>query len=278
MMIAREFDARRGLVIPICLFAACLSLIRPSRAQPTSPAVPNATAQMSAYEIVSVKPSKPGCDVMSFQSPPGRLMIHCYDLQRLLFVAYNIRLEAKIPGMPGWGYSIPFDIDAKADETTTDAMNRFTEGKQRIQTQRMIQEILADRFKLRVHTETRERPVYDLVIAKRGFKLKPTQMGDQPDGNYSWGSGRIQVRGGPIASLVYCLSEGLADRIVIDKTGLTGNYEINLTWTPDDQQGTPDAGPTLFTAIEEQLGLKLIPSKGPVDTFVVDHAEKPTEN
>jgi uncharacterized protein (TIGR03435 family) len=77
---------------------------------------------------------------------------------------------------------------------------------------------------------------------------------------------------------VYCLSEGLVDRTVIDKTGLTGNYDIDLKWTPDDQQGTPDAGPTLFTALEEQLSLKLVPSKDPVDTFVVDHAEKPTEN
>jgi uncharacterized protein (TIGR03435 family) len=70
----------------------------------------------------------------------------------------------------------------------------------------------------------------------------------------------------------------LVGRIVVDKTGLSGNYDIELKWTPDDQQGTPDAGPTLFTALEEQLGLKLVPAKGPVDTFVVDHVEKPSEN
>ncbi len=278
MRIVREIDVRRSLVIAMCLFTACLSLVTPSRGQPNSPAVPNATAQMPAYEVISVKPSKPGCNVTSFHSPPGRLMIRCYQLLRLLFVAYTISLDARIPGMPSWGDSALFDIDAKADEATSDAMNRLTEREQSIQTQRMIRAILADRFKLRVHTETRERPVYNLVIAKRGFKLTPTQQGDQPGGYYSWGSGRIQVRGGPIASLVYCLSEGLVDRTVIDKTGLTGNYDIDLKWTPDDQQGTPDAGPTLFTALEEQLSLKLVPSKGPVDTFVVDHAEKPTEN
>jgi uncharacterized protein (TIGR03435 family) len=77
---------------------------------------------------------------------------------------------------------------------------------------------------------------------------------------------------------VYCLSEGLADRTVVDKTGLTANYDIDLHWTPDDQESTPDAGPTLFTALEEQLGLKLVPSKGPVDKFVIDHVEKPSEN
>jgi uncharacterized protein (TIGR03435 family) len=215
---------------------------------------------------------------MSLNSPPGRLTIRCYQLRRLLFIAYSIRLDAAIPGMPRWGDSVPFDIDAKADETTTDAMNKLTQREQGNQTQLMLKAILVDRFKLRVHTETREAPVYNLVIAKSGLKLKPTHEGDQPGGYYSWGSGHIQVRGGPIASLVYCLSEGLADRTVVDKTGLTANYDIDLHWTPDDQESTPDAGPTLFTALEEQLGLKLVPSKGPVDKFVIDHVEKPSEN
>jgi uncharacterized protein (TIGR03435 family) len=87
----------------------------------------------------------------------------------------------------------------------------------------------------------------------------------------------IQIRTGPIATFVFALSDNLS-RTVVDKTGLTGNFDIDLKWTPDDQQGTPDAGPTLFTALEEQLGLKLVPAKGPVDTFVVDHVERPTEN
>ena len=85
------------------------------------------------------------------------------------------------------------------------------------------------------------------------------------------------MRTGPVRSLVFALSD-LLSRNVVDTTGLTGNYDIDLKWTPDDQQGTPDAGPTLFTALEEQLGLKLVPAKGPVDTFIVDHVERPTEN
>ena len=85
------------------------------------------------------------------------------------------------------------------------------------------------------------------------------------------------MRTGPIGSLVFVLSDVLS-RNVVDKTGLTGNYDFDLKWTRDDQQGTPDAGPTLFTALEEQPGLKLVSAKGPVDTFVVDHVERPTEN
>jgi uncharacterized protein (TIGR03435 family) len=85
------------------------------------------------------------------------------------------------------------------------------------------------------------------------------------------------VQGGPIAKLVTALSDTLG-RTVVDQTGLAGNYDIELKWTPDEQQGTPDAGPTIFTALEEQLGLRVKPDKGPVRVFVVDHAERPTEN
>lgn len=215
---------------------------------------------------------------MSFRSPPGRLTIRCYQLRRLLFTAYSVKLDTTIPGMPKWGDSASFDIEAKADEATTEAMKKLPETEQRNQTQLMLKTLLADRFKLTVHTETREGPVYNLVVAKSGFKLKRTREGEEPGGYYSWSSGRIRVRRGPIASLVYCLSEGLAGRPVVDKTGLTGSYDIDFTWTPDDQQGTDNAGPTLFTALEEQLGLKLVPSKGPVEIFVIDHVEQPSPN
>jgi uncharacterized protein (TIGR03435 family) len=91
--------------------------------------------------------------------------------------------------------------------------------------------------------------------------------------------GEMILHGMSIADLARSLSmSNEAGRAVVDKTGLTGNYEIDLKWTPDDQQGTPDAGSTLFTALEEQLGLKLEPAKGPVDTLVIDHVEKPSEN
>jgi bla regulator protein blaR1 len=215
---------------------------------------------------------------MSFSAPPGRLTIRCYQLRRLLFAAYSIRLSSSIPGMPSWGNSARFDIDAKADDATTETMGKLSAKELSNQVQQMLKVLLADRFQLRVHTETRQRPVYNLVIAKSGFKLTPTSPSDQPGGKSSWGNGEIEVRNGPIASLVFCLSEGIAGRNVIDKTGLTGNYDIDLKWTPDDQQGEPDTGPTLLTALEEQLGLKLVPSRGPIDTFVIDRVEKPSEN
>ncbi len=257
----------------VCLFSAASAL-----AQAVSSAPATSPAKSPAYEVISIRLSKPNCEVMSFHSPPGRLTIQCYPLRRLLFGAYSIKLDVPMPGMPAWADSALFDVEAKADDETTEAMKNLSERELYDQTQLMLRTLLADRFRLRVHTEMREGPVYNLVIAKSGFKLRSTGVGGEPDGYYEWGDGLIKVRKGPIASLVWCLSNGLADRTVIDETGLTGKYDIDLKWTPDDQQGTPDAGPTLFTALEEQLGLKLVPAKGPVDVFVVDHVEKPTEN
>ncbi len=213
---------------------------------------------------------------MSFAAPPGRLTIRCYQLRRLLFIAYSIRLDPTIRGMPSWGDSAHFDIDAKADDATTEAMKKLSEKEQSNQAQQMLRALLADRFRLKAHTETRQGPIYNLVAAKSGFKLKPTHEGEQPGGYYSCGSGRILIREGPISSFVFCLSDGIAGRTVIDKTGLAGNYDIDLKWTPDDQQSADDAGPSLFTALEEQLGLKLESAKGPVDVFVIDYVEKPS--
>jgi uncharacterized protein (TIGR03435 family) len=115
-----------------------------------------------------------------------------------------------------------------------------------------------------------------LVVAKGGFKLKEAPASEAGHGS-SWGSGRIDVRDGLIGNLVFCLSDVLG-RVVVDKTGIAGKYEIALKWTPDEQQGTADAGPSIFTALQEQLGLKLESTKGPVDIIVVDHVEKPSDN
>jgi len=169
----------------------------------------------------------------------------------------------------------------------------------------MRQALLADRFKLTLHKEIRELPVYSLVIAKNGSKLRVSKPGDTYEAGLKTASGNIvgphmmlmQLGGGQIGGqgvllevLVKQLSSQLG-RVVQDKTGLTGNYDFNLRWAPDsartpaggEQQGSDAAtsefyGPSLFTALEEQLGLKLESQKGPVEILVVDHVEMPTEN
>ena len=172
----------------------------------------------------------------------------------------------------------------------------------------MMQAILEDRFKLRIHRETRQGPVYELALGKGSPKLKPLQDGScalvlagHPLPPLASGQhyckrvvnprGAVDIEGGTLSDLVALLGMAL-DRPVIDKTGITNYFEIHLKFSPDDSAPsppsttdpgspatvtTPDA-PGIFQAIQEQLGLKLVPAKGPVDLLVIDHIERPTEN
>jgi uncharacterized protein (TIGR03435 family) len=229
-----------------------------------------------AYEVVSVKPSQPDCS-LSFLMKPDGFVTRCNTVWGLLFNAYEVQsLHDHPPGLPAWADSSQFDIEAKNDGDTTAAMQKLSDKEREELNKQMLQALLADRFKLRVHYEMRTQSIYQLVIAKSGARLKEWPAGEKPRG-ISWGSDRIRVQGAGVDKLSFCLSDAVS-RKVVDKTGLNGNYDISLKWTPDDQQATPNAGPTLFTALEEQLGLKLEPAKGPVDTLVVDHVEKPSEN
>jgi uncharacterized protein (TIGR03435 family) len=166
------------------------------------------------------------------------------------------------------------------------AMKKLPDAEQSHQHQLMMQSLLADRFQLRVHHATKMLPVYDLVVAKGGLKLKETAE----DENSGWSKGRGSYSGHRISTddLVFILSNEVG-RIIVDKTGLAGKYDIALKWTPDEMAASAgqqanasppaaDAPPSIFTALEEQLGLKLESAKGPVDTIVVDHVEKPSEN
>jgi uncharacterized protein (TIGR03435 family) len=268
---------RQSAATSMILLAADLALAAAAHGQAKPEMANTITPNQPAFEVVSVKVSKAGCDNMIVNSPPGRFSAHCTTLMGLLFNAYpTVKPSVPIPGLPGWANSERFDVDAKADDETAAAMQNLSREEQWKQTQIMLQAALADRFRLRAHNEAREGPIYELVAAKGGFKLKEAPASEHSRGN-SWGHDHIQVRTGPISGFVFALSDVLS-RNVVDKTRLSGNYDIDLKWTPDEQQGTPDAGPTIFTALEEQLGLKLVPAKGPVDTFVVDHVERPAEN
>jgi uncharacterized protein (TIGR03435 family) len=130
----------------------------------------------------------------------------------------------------------------------------------------MLQTLLAERFKLAMHSETRELPVYALVVGKSGPKIQEVTEGI---GTMTTGRGRLNCRL-PIAAFARYLSPTLG-RTVLDRTGLTGAFEIKLEWAPDDES----SGPSIFAAVQEQLGLKLESAKGPVEILVIEHAEKP---
>lgn len=260
-------------------FAVAGALAATTWGQASAPASQGLQANRAAFEVASVRPAKSDCSFTTYGGPPGRYIALCTTLWGLIYNAYDVRsVHDYPPGLPAWADNDRFDVDAKANDDTVAAIKKLSNKEQEQLTRDMLQSLLADRFQLRVHYESKVRPDYELVLAKGGTKLKPLPPGQKP----GWGKsvhGEFILRNKSIAEFANFLSfSNLVGRTVVDKTSLIGNYDIDLKWTPDDQQGTPDAGPTLFTAFEEQLGLKLEPAKGPVDTLVVDHVEKPSEN
>jgi len=128
---------------------------------------------------------------------------------------------------------------------------------------------------LKYHIEKRELPVYELAIAKHGPKMKMSAPGES--GSSMMSPGKLTAHQFLAISLAGTLS-GVVGRVVIDKTGLTGVYDVDLTWAWHDEPGSGDNGPSIFTALQEQLGLKLEPAKAPIDVVVIDHIERPSEN
>ncbi|HEY5055574.1 MAG TPA: TIGR03435 family protein, partial [Acidobacteriaceae bacterium] len=194
-------------------------------------------------------------------------------LKLLIEFAYDVKDEL-IFGLSGPVSDARFDVTAKVIAPGGGAPPKLSDA----QLAAMIIPLLADRFHLKAHLEPKTLPVYDLIVAKGGPKLKLT---DKPVIG-SWNiSGEntdkvLTIESASMADLAAILSDQ-ANRQVIDKTGLTGVSDVTLKWSDDvaATQGGPDVI-SIFTAIEEQLGLKLQPSKGPVDTLVIDHAEMPT--
>jgi uncharacterized protein (TIGR03435 family) len=189
--------------------------------------------------------------------------------------------ETRISGGPGWIRAAKFDVDAKSDPAIDSQLKALDSAPAREMKQHMLQVLLADRFALKVHQETRELPIYALVVAKGGPRFQASTINGTTIRN---GNAYITVTGSDhtVALLAEQLSQTLG-RVVVDKTGLDGRYELTLKWSTDETAAGPgatsaDAGPSIFTAIQEQLGLKLESGKGRVPILVVDHLEKPSEN
>ena len=260
---------------------------------PTAPPAAAAPAPME-FDVVSIKPNTSESGMIRVMNKPGIFSATGVTLKALIQQAYGIRQDL-ISGGPGWVDSAAYDIEGKIAPSDAEALKAMTNEQRNAATRQMMQHALADRFKLKAHIETKTLPVYELVLSKGGSKLKDADPNSThpnaikgPDGvakpgMMRFGRDRLDAQGIGINSLTSFLSQRL-ERTVIDKTGLTGKYDVTLTFKPDDDapgkdNGTSDSNlPDLFTAVQEQLGLKLVSTKGPVDTLVIDHAEKPAEN
>ena len=204
--------------------------------------------------------------------------------------AYEVP-DSRILNAAAWTSSAKYDIEAKSDTAADAHFHALSTTVARREKSKMVQALLHDRFHLSAHIETRELPVYDLVVAKGGPKFSAVQ--DAPkhiDSTSRGGSATLTITSSThalndLAELLYRYT----GRVVIDKTGLTGNYTLALHFALLDDsrasiaasglsEAAQDTGPSVFTAVKEQLGLELKSGKAPVDVLVIDHIDRPTEN
>jgi uncharacterized protein (TIGR03435 family) len=240
------------------------------------------TAAVQAFDAASVRPGAPD-DVRgsTFEFPPGGLKVTNGTLIGIIESAFEVR-DFQILGAPGW---------AKSDRYNIVARSASGDGSVEISaTRRKLQTLLSQRFQLKAHHETRDLPIYVLTTAKAGSKLKEENASNTPAGIH-WTCGQMTGTRTSMANLTTYLSRELG-RPVLDRTGLLGHYDFHVDWTPDsgpcagsapDDAGpravvSPLSGPSLFTALREELGLKLESTKGPVEVIVIDSVEKPDHN
>jgi len=237
------------------------------------PAVPEAPMPADAhpsFEIATIKPSHPDDTKGGFQVGGHRLLIQNQSVNDLLSFAYAIHQKQIVDG-PAWLDTQKYDIVGQAD------LDGYANLRQ---IQEMLQKLLQSRFNLKFHREKRELPIYAITVAKGGPKLtKHTEASNGlPTQSGSPSSGGRRFTNNSMSDFALGMQSFL-DRPVVDQTGLAGRYDFVLTWNPDDSStDSPNPLPGLFTAIQEQLGLKLDPVKGPADVYVIDHVEKPSEN
>jgi uncharacterized protein (TIGR03435 family) len=297
-MRASKLTFRRNIFLTVAAVAAATLLAAEPKAQGVSP----------AYEVVSVKPAKPsgsaggnGLFGNGIEYTADGLKANS-TVMSLIQSAYGVDAD-RISGAPSWLTSEKFSVDAKMESSVADELNKLSTDERDTVRQRMLQALLADRFKLAVRSESKQLAAYELVIAKNGLKIQEAKPGDTYADGVKGGNGKglggdlmvgfgtagmVRAQGIEIGTFVQGLSRYLG-RPVVDKTGLTGRYDFTLHYAPDakphatssgatDDAAIDPAGPSIFTAIQEQLGLKLEAKKDPLAIIVIEHVERPSGN
>jgi bla regulator protein blaR1 len=278
-------------------FLSALLFAPPMHAQ-----IVHSAGPLPSFEVATVKPNDP--KVMVRITPPGleNVVGTVGTAKRLISTAYNASLQ-RVDNGPDWidDQKTTYMVEGKIPEDLYAQMQRMTAAERHNQAILMMQSLLADRFKLKVHFEMREMPVYELTIAKDGAKLpapndttpaaaapgstappRPPQMG----GGEQVTQDGLRVRNMTLDGMLTAPWFGLGGRPILNKTGLTGTYNLTLhDWHPDiPAQGPnglappPDGQASIFTVLQEQLGLKLTPGKASMEVVVIDHIERPSEN
>jgi bla regulator protein BlaR1 len=269
--ITKQLDLGKKVLLAAAAFSAIAAPIAfgvmsapPIRAQA------RASTAKPIIQVVSIKRNTSGEGNSMFTMPLGEKFTATNVRARMLIaMAYDLKPH-QLSGAPDWLESEKYDIQAKTGAPADRDQMKLT-----------MQALLADRFKLAIHLDPKEMPIYALVASKGATKLRPAAGDGESKSQFriGIGVGLLNLHGASMAQLADALSR-VVGRDVIDKTGIAGTFDVELDWTPDERRDRmpEDAGPSLFTAIQEQLGLKLEAQKGPVDIVVIDHVEKPSQN
>lgn len=252
----------------------------------TAWAIPEPPRPMAAdapltFEVATIKPSNPDQPGKLYTVRGRQVVTINTTLSDLIVFAYDLH-QKQIAGGPDWAETQKFDVTGLPQAPGIPSI---------VQLRGMIRQLLTDRFKLAFHRDKREMPVYAIVVGPNGHKL--TKNDNNPNGLPGMlfrGLGNLPVTNATIAEFAGVMQSAVLDRPVVDRTGLTGRWDFVIRWTPDESQfggmgvrvppptDDPNAPPGIFTAFTDQLGLKLDPTRAPVDVVVVDTVEKPSEN
>lgn len=301
----RMFKTRRSAVVFLVLLASFVCGKSWAQGNPDIKAVDTLT-RSATFEVVSIHPEKPSPDgkvrMQVGFTPNGTFTAHGITLKRLISMAYDLD-EMQVTGGPDWLDQDRFSVEAKSDSATQERLKILSGPEQKAVAQQMVKALMADRFNLTLRPGTKEVPILALVVAKNGLKIKEATPGDSyanglkdqngqgHAGMMRFDGGSVTAQGVPLDNLTRLLTEQL-HQIVENKTGLTEKYDFKLEWSRDeDHDGRPgpnaDAGgangadasaPPIFTALQEQMGLKLESQKGAVPAFAVERADRPTDN
>jgi uncharacterized protein (TIGR03435 family) len=326
--------SRKVLLVFVATVVIAVPVLFGLARQAETQSQPAGSGSLKTFEVASVKPNRSGDRRMQIGDTPGGFRAVNVTPKMLIEFAYNVK-DPQLSGGPSWIETERYDIDAKADDPPDDSVSSVTASVgsnvksvankrgepmdlMNERRRQMVQSLLADRFKLTLTRETKDLPIYALVVTKGGPKFHETALPPidpnnppAPDGPprpgqpfrgrgimMGIGRGQLTMNGVPMSALADALSNQLG-RNVVDKTELKGDYDLSLKWTPEEGQGrffggapgAPDgrpagdappppdpSGPSIFTALQEQLGLKLESTKGPVETLVISSIERPSEN
>ena len=223
----------------------------------------------SSVEVSTVKPSDPDAKDELFTVRGRHFLTINTPVSDLLKFAYGLSPK-QIGGGPEWIAHARFDLDALTARDSTISDEQMRE---------MTREVLAQRFHLRFHREKKDLAVYALTLAKGGPKLTKTKRSPEDNTDFYGPSGELIVKNATMQAVASGLSRGIVDRPVDDQTGLTDRYDFDLKWNPDDSQaGNPSTLPGFFKAFEEELGLKLTPSRSSMTVLVIDDISRPSAN